>query len=565
MSPGTYNFSIYSLGKGLIARILPGWNTALNHHTAFVHFPIAFWLAALFFEVVALRRRNDSVHRVAMWLLWLGTIAATFAVVTGLGAAGKVPSGVGDLLHAHKELMLISYAIALGLSVLALFAGRRSFYWRTALLAGLLALSVFMILGTDRGAEMVGRYGFGVNGSIRRAPALTKSGPTTTASSLQYVGSKSCQPCHASIYARWKKTPMANVVRDPREHPHAVLADFSHPPAFVNFTKDQVAFVYGSIWKQNFFSKVGNEYYPLPAKWDINNRKWIPYLVKEDWWASYYPPHDSEHPTGPTCNGCHSVNYNIRTKAVTEWNVGCEDCHGPGSKHVKNPTPGDIVNPADLDYIAGNNVCMQCHVQARPAQSPIRGQYYDWPPGFHDAIGQVGFAAALDNLEDYWKLEPHKLGEANFYYYADGTAHKNRMQGNDFVQSLMYRHGVTCYDCHDVHGTSYPFELKNSPDEMCAECHAPNSENGPYTATIEAHTHHRPGSPGSSCIACHMPKIETEGVAGQYVHSHTFAFTSPAMTVKYGIPNACISCHQHKTNGWATDWLKRWYSPWRAE
>lgn len=565
MPPGTYIFSIYSLGKGLIARILPGWNTALNHHSAFVHFPIAFWLAALLFEVVALWRRSDSIHRAAVWLLWLGTIAATFAVVTGLDAAGKVPSGVGNLLHTHKELMLISYAIALGLSVLATFPRRRSIYWRAALAGGLLALSVFMILGTDRGAEMVGRYGFGVNGSIRKAPASLAGTPSTYASSLKYVGSKSCQPCHASIYARWKRTPMANVVRDPRKHPDAVLADFSNPPSFVNFAKDQIAFVYGSIWKQNYFTKVGNEYYPLPGKWDIKNRKWVPYLTKEDWWVQYYPPNDSERPTGPTCNGCHSVNYNIQTKVVTEWNVGCEDCHGPGSTHVKKPTPGDIVNPADLDYIAGNNVCMQCHVQARPSMNPIESQYYDWPPGFYDAIRHTGFSVALENLEDYWKLEPHKLGEANFYYYADGTAHKNRMQGNDFVQSLMYRHGVTCFDCHDVHGTSYPFELRKPPDGMCAECHAPNSENGPYTTTIEAHTHHKPGSPGSSCIACHMPKIETEGVPGQYVHSHTFAFTSPAMTVKYGIPNPCISCHQHKTNGWATDWLKRWYSPWRTE
>jgi len=171
----------------------------------------------------------------------------------------------------------------------------------------------------------------------------------------------------------------------------------------------------------------------------------------------------------------------------------------------------------------------------------------------------------LENLENFWKLEAHKLGEANFYYYANGTAHKNRMQGNDFVQSLMYRHGVTCYDCHDVHGTSYPFELKRPPDEMCAECHAPDSENGPYTTTIEAHTHHKPASAGSSCIACHMPEIETEGVPGRYVHAHTFNFITPAMTEKYDIPNPCISCHQHKTNQWATGWVKRWYSPWRGE
>lgn len=31
-----------------------------------------------------------------------------------------------------------------------------------------------------------------------------------------YVGSATCQTCHQEIYARWAKTRMANVVRDPR-------------------------------------------------------------------------------------------------------------------------------------------------------------------------------------------------------------------------------------------------------------------------------------------------------------------------------------------------------------
>jgi len=566
MLSGAYSFLISILTAGPMARLLPGWDSALNHHTAFVHFPIAFWLAALLFEMVALWRRNDFIHRAAVWLLWLGTLAGTFAVVTGLYAESKVPSGVGHILKTHKELMLISYFLALALSALALFAGRQMTYrLRAGMLSGLVILAAFVVHGTDRGAEMVGRYGFGVDGSIRRAPALLEAGPVASTAGLQYVGSKSCEPCHASIYARWKRTPMANVVRDPQKHPDAVLADFSNAPSFVNFTKDQIAFVYGSIWKQNYFTKVGDEYYPLPGKWDILHRKWVPYLVKEDWWAPHYPPHDSERPTGPTCNGCHSVNYNIQTHTVTEWNVGCEDCHGPGSAHNKNPVSSNIVNPGDLNYVAGNNVCMPCHVQARPAQSPIQGQYYDWPPEFYQAISRLGFKAALTRLQDYWKLEPHKLGESTFYYYADGTAHKNRMQGNDFVQSLMYRHGVTCYDCHDVHGTRYLFELKMPPDKLCSECHAPHSENGPYTSTLEAHTHHKPGSAGSSCIACHMPKIETEGVPGQFVHAHTFSFITPAMTEKYGIPNACISCHQDKANQWATDWLKRWYSPWRMD
>jgi hypothetical protein len=38
------------------------------------------------------------------------------------------------------------------------------------------------------------------------------------------------------------------------------------------------------------------------------------------------------------------------------------------------------------------------------------------------------------------------------------------MQGNDFVQSVMYRHGITCASCHDVHGTDNPAQLRKPAD-----------------------------------------------------------------------------------------------------
>jgi len=57
---------------------------------------------------------------------------------------------------------------------------------------------------------------------IRNLHPLTtdeQAGQLTAINSAHYVGSQSCGKCHADIYERWKKTPMANVVRDPREHP----------------------------------------------------------------------------------------------------------------------------------------------------------------------------------------------------------------------------------------------------------------------------------------------------------------------------------------------------------
>ena len=99
--------------------------------------------------------------------------------------------------------------------------------------------------------------------------------------------------------------------------------------------------------------------------------------------------------------------------------------------------------------------------------------------------GRSAFTS-VSNLDDFWKLEDHKLGETTFTHFPDGTAHKNRMQGNDFVTSLMYARGVTCFSCHDPHGSENDAMLRQPGNSMCLTCHGPNSQNGPHAATIEA-------------------------------------------------------------------------------
>jgi predicted CXXCH cytochrome family protein len=391
-----------------------------------------------------------------------------------------------------------------------------------------------------------------------RQPTVAETAQRQAASEAShYTGSAACEKCHAEIYEHWKKTPMANVVRDPKEHPDAIIPDLA-TNTIKKFTKEDVALVYGSIWKQRYFTKLGDDYYPQPSQWDVAAKKWRPYFVAKgtDWWEPFYPADNFLRPTGPTCDGCHSVDYNIQTKKIVEWNVGCERCHGPGSEHVAHPSRNNILNPAKMDFVRANDTCIQCHSQGRPLINPIVGKYYDWPVGY-----RVGL-----NLQDFWRLEDHKLGELTFNHFPDGTAHKNRMQGNDFVQSLMYRHGITCFSCHDVHGTENYAQLRKPANQICLDCHGPMSLNGPRTATLEEHTHHKAQSAGSQCVACHMPKIETT-IADTKVSAHTFAFIYPSMTEEYKIPNPCISCHIDKSPSWATEELRRWpeRSAWRSE
>jgi predicted CXXCH cytochrome family protein len=398
--------------------------------------------------------------------------------------------------------------------------------------------------------------GFQISAQLGQMPAGLP-GAAAPPSSPAYVGSSACRRCHAPIYERWSRTRMANVVTDPQQHPEAVLPDFTKSDPLVKFQLSDVAFVYGSKWKQRYFTRKGDDYYPLPAQWDVTHRVWRPYMVQPntDWWVTHYPADNMQRPTGPLCDGCHSVNYNARTKSVAEWNVGCERCHGPGSDHVRQPGTTTIVNPSRLDYVRASDTCIQCHSQGQPQTNPIAGQYYDWPVGFHQG----------GNLKDFWKLEEHTLGETSFTHFADGTAHKNRMQGNDFVQSTMYAKGVTCFSCHDVHGTANNADLIKPVRQLCTTCHGPNSPNGPHAATIEDHTHHQRGSAGSECVACHMPKIE-QTIADVNVRSHTFRFITPGESDRLKIPNPCTGCHTDRTTTWATEALKKWpgISPWRV-
>ena len=134
-----------------------------------------------------------------------------------------------------------------------------------------------------------------------------------------YTGSAACKDCHESQYERWRTTRMANVVVDPKQHPEAVLGDFKTPNPLVTFKPKDVAFVYGSKWKQRYFVKRGDDYFVLGAQWNVITKAWSKYHVDvgTDWWAEHYPDDQMQRPTGPLCDGCHSINYNVTTKQPT--------------------------------------------------------------------------------------------------------------------------------------------------------------------------------------------------------------------------------------------------------
>jgi hypothetical protein len=94
----------------------------------------------------------------------------------------------------------------------------------------------------------------------------------------RFVGSDKCATCHQDIYNRWKNTLMAKVIQDPATHPDAIVGDFSTPNPLVTFRKEDIAFTYGSKWKQRYFTKRGDDYYVFPAQWDVQRQDLAPLL-----------------------------------------------------------------------------------------------------------------------------------------------------------------------------------------------------------------------------------------------------------------------------------------------
>jgi len=414
------------------------------------------------------------------------------------------------------------------------------------------------------------------------------------ASPPKFVGSEACAGCHKAETERWRSSQHSLAMQKATDK--SVLGDFnaasfdyfgvrSHflrrDGKFVVQTDGpdgkladfEVKYTFGVDPLQQYLVELADgRLQALSLAWDTRPKE-----KGGQRWFHLYPHEQIRHDDvlhwtklnqnwNFMCAQCHSTgvqkNYDAAADrfatSFAEISVGCEACHGQGSRHVQwardrqrwwnfalgeDPSMGLAERFSEhrqarwsLNAATGNatrsiapqplraevETCGLCH--ARRAQFSE-----DWRPG--------------QWLSETAVVAPLRAG----LYFADGQMQDEVYNYGPFKQSKMFAAGVTCSDCHEPHGAA----LRASGDALCFQCHAP----GKYDAV--AHRHHEGVSPAPGCVSCHMP-VRTYMIVDPR-HDHSFRIPRPDQTIQFKTPNACNSCHSDRSAQWAASAIQSWH------
>ena len=245
-----------------------------------------------------------------------------------------------------------------------------------------------------------------------------------------------------------------------------------------------------------------------------------------------------------------------------ELNIGCENCHGPGSVHVqsaKADKSATIVNPRKLAAERATVICNQCH--SRP-QGTLKN---DQPVNKENRMLIPGISR-----NDYLANHTTREDAAQKDFWGDGVHSKSHhQQGTDLVRSKKYINGnqlMTCADCHDPHGKSrvkhqLRQEVRDGKNSLCASCHK-DIKTKTHTAAKVGMEHEQ-----INCVDCHVTKTMQTGAGlgkglarkdgKNYwmndISSHLFdvprknskavAGVEPGKAMPIPYTNACGECH----------------------
>jgi predicted CXXCH cytochrome family protein len=419
---------------------------------------------------------------------------------------------------------------------------------------------------------------------------------TDAASALSFVGSETCAGCHQAQASLWRGSQHSHAMAHADEK--SVLGNFADARFdYFNvrsrfFRKDgqffvetdgpdgrlgtfQIKYTFGIDPLQQYLIEFPDgRLQALSIAWDSR-----PKQQGGQRWFHLYPNEEIKHDDvlhwtklnqnwNFMCAECHSTGVRKNYDAISdrfattfsEISVGCEACHGQGSRHVgwarerqrwwpfgkwDDPSKGLAEHFSErrdvtwsINPVSGNAVrssaprTLRAEVESCGLCHARRGQFSEaWAPG-------------------RWLSETHTVAPIRQgLYHADGQMLDEVYNYGSFKQSRMFAAGVTCSDCHEPHSG----KLRAPADGVCLQCHASTKYE------VAAHGRHEAANPPLSCASCHMPERTYMMIDRR--HDHSFRVPRPDVSAKLGTPNACNDCHTDKSAEWAASAVERWHGP----
>jgi predicted CXXCH cytochrome family protein len=404
---------------------------------------------------------------------------------------------------------------------------------------------------------------------------------TSSHSEKDFVGASACQSCHQDEFKQWTMSDHYKAMTVATSK--SVLGNFDNQTAtfhkvksnlykdgdkFLVDTSDetgalktfQIKYTFGFYPLQQYLIEMKNGHIQaLNIAWDSRTKaeggqRW--FHLREDeqitpdhpfQWTNHFQNWNSR------CADCHSTNleknYNAKDHSYqTTWseiNVACESCHGPGKQHIDLVNANNYSN-TNSGFSTKASEQLQWQMEAEKNTAVAHGQKNN------DNLNMCARCHSLrtpltTNTYDQKFLDDnrlHLLDEAA--YFSDGQIQEEVFVFGSFLQSKMYKKGVTCNNCHNSHTG----KVRIQGNGLCSQCHKPEVFDSPQ------HHHHKNDDKGSQCVNCHMPNRTYMQVDDR--RDHSFTIPRPDLSATLDVPNACTTCHDDKDNAWASEKFKEW-------
>lgn len=244
-----------------------------------------------------------------------------------------------------------------------------------------------------------------------------------------------------------------------------------------------------------------------------------------------------------TCHGALIAEFNKtlmgKIGGAQRGKFECENCHGPGSAHVKaggGRGVGGILSfgkddPRSVEE--RNGICLACHQ---------KGERNYWAGSVHETRGVActNCHSVMKNVSRKHNLKTAVEAETCF------QCHKLQRAQMQYSSHMPVREGkLTCTNCHNPHGSVTDKLIRQaSVNENCYSCHA--EKRGPML------WEHLPVR--ENCLNCHQPHGSNyenllKVARPRLCHEcHSFAhgtggFGTP--TTAYVLGKACGNCHSN--------------------